>query len=303
MTATVVTALQLGVTRVLRSHLDAPVTPDCIETQLADLLQREVRVSIFLGPPRANRKPVLQVFSTDGAFLAVAKVGVNELTSDLAKGEAAALRTVGERNFHTVLAPRLLGEASRDGHTMVLQSPLEVPSGPAVPERATLRAVFNEISRSGGVSTVSLAASEYTEGLRRRVLQMTHDEMRDRAAAVLDDLTARDMSLDFGAWHGDLTPWNLAAYGNRVLVWDWERFADGVPLGFDALHYTFLPRLKDGRLAAGKRRRRAAREGGHPPGWPRGGAPGGSRRRDAVSARGGHPVRGRRSGADRHSGW
>ena len=39
----------------------------------------------------------------------------------------------------------------------------------------------------------------------------------------------------------------MAADGGRVLVWDWERFSEGVPLGFDALHYAFLPRLKRAR--------------------------------------------------------
>ncbi|NRQ34443.1 hypothetical protein HII36_21675 [Nonomuraea sp. NN258] len=45
-----------------------------------------------------------------------------------------------------------------------------------------------------------------------------------------------------GAWHGDLAPWNLCPSDDgRLLVWDWERYADGVPYGFDALHY-FLHR-------------------------------------------------------------
>ncbi|MFI6484203.1 hypothetical protein ACIBH1_40210 [Nonomuraea sp. NPDC050663] len=43
-----------------------------------------------------------------------------------------------------------------------------------------------------------------------------------------------------GAWHGDLSPWNIAPTGDgRLLVWDWERYALGVPLGFDALHHLF----------------------------------------------------------------
>jgi hypothetical protein len=43
--------------------------------------------------------------------------------------------------------------------------------------------------------------------------------------------------LTFGAWHGDWSPWNMASTASGLLVWDWERFASGVPLGFDALHY------------------------------------------------------------------
>ena len=55
----------------------------------------------------------------------------------------------------------------------------------------------------------------------------------------MDDLqpTADTTSLAFGSWHGDWTPWNMASSGRRVLVWDWERFESGVPIGYDAVHY------------------------------------------------------------------
>ncbi|MCK2213215.1 hypothetical protein MF672_005310 [Actinomadura sp. ATCC 31491] len=47
------------------------------------------------------------------------------------------------------------------------------------------------------------------------------------------------------AWHGDLAPWNLCpAPGGRLLVWDWERYAVGVPYGFDALHHFFHRALR-----------------------------------------------------------
>lgn len=45
---------------------------------------------------------------------------------------------------------------------------------------------------------------------------------------------------DGWAWHGDFAPWNIApGPDGRLLVWDWERFAVGVPRGFDALHHLF----------------------------------------------------------------
>jgi hypothetical protein len=45
--------------------------------------------------------------------------------------------------------------------------------------------------------------------------------------------------LRYGCWHGDWTPWNMATLRDTLLVWDWERFERGVPLGFDAVHYAF----------------------------------------------------------------
>ncbi|SEK37387.1 hypothetical protein [Nonomuraea pusilla] len=47
------------------------------------------------------------------------------------------------------------------------------------------------------------------------------------------------------AWHGDLSPWNLApSRDGRLLVWDWERYETGVPYGFDALHHFFQRALR-----------------------------------------------------------
>ena len=46
-----------------------------------------------------------------------------------------------------------------------------------------------------------------------------------------------ESSCAFGSCHGDFGPWNMATDGAVVEVWDWERFAASVPVGFDAAHY------------------------------------------------------------------
>ncbi|MEU4545410.1 hypothetical protein [Nonomuraea dietziae] len=47
------------------------------------------------------------------------------------------------------------------------------------------------------------------------------------------------------AWHGDLSPWNIAPTGDgRLHVWDWERYEVGVPPGFDAAHHLFQRALR-----------------------------------------------------------
>jgi hypothetical protein len=68
-----------------------------------------------------------------------------------------------------------------------------------------------------------------------------HDQIGNavgRIAAV-----AGSTPLLFGSWHGDFAPWNIAGRADTLLVWDWERFTTGVPVGFDALHYDIQPRI------------------------------------------------------------
>ena len=65
----------------------------------------ELVVGVHLGPPRANRKPVLAVADRHGTLLAFAKCGVDPLTDRLVAHEAAALRhlaVVAEREARAV---------------------------------------------------------------------------------------------------------------------------------------------------------------------------------------------------------
>ncbi|WP_204042104.1 hypothetical protein [Acrocarpospora phusangensis] len=69
-------------------------------------------------------------------------------------------------------------------------------------------------------------------------------------AAAVSEIAGLDPA---GAWHGDFSPWNVCAGGDgELLVWDWERFEVGVPIGFDALHHFFhgaLRRMRPGQAA------------------------------------------------------
>ncbi|MFG1700915.1 hypothetical protein [Nonomuraea sp. NPDC049309] len=71
---------------------------------------------------------------------------------------------------------------------------------------------------------------------------------RGRVPAPLLLEAAREIAATGGArpaWHGDFTPWNLSrGPGGRLLVWDWERYEVGVPLGFDVLHHFFHRALR-----------------------------------------------------------
>ena len=70
-----------------------------------------------------------------------------------------------------------------------------------------------------------------------------------RLRVVVDALLNRGCVDDVpcGAWHGDWRRTNMAVGDQGVAVWDWERFAVGVPLGFDAIHLALTSRASSGR--------------------------------------------------------
>jgi hypothetical protein len=214
---------------------------DTIEDHLARELARPVLVSLHLGPARANRKPVLQLLDAGGGTVGFAKVATTALAGRLVAAEAEALRTLARAGLTQLTPPRALSGGSWRGLEILVQSPLPVRQ-PRRPSAARLAAATAEVAAVGGITTQPLDGP-YLAGLRERVAALPAGPARDGLAGALDLLRPAGTELRVGSWHGDWTPWNTAVVADTVLAWDWERFAGGVPVGFDALHYDLQPRL------------------------------------------------------------
>ncbi|MBB6118944.1 phosphotransferase [Nocardiopsis algeriensis] len=215
-----------------------------IEHALAAALDRELAVAVHLGPPRANRKPVLLLLTPGGRTIGYAKVAVNELTSRLVRAEAEALRVLADARLADVTVPRLLYEGEWNGRPLLVQEPLPVGSQT---DRPTRRQLLRCVSRIAGLVEVRerrLSDSPYRRSLEKRIDALG---ARPEAAPLAEALhRLPDVHLAFGAWHGDLTRWNIAGTARRAFVWDWERLSLDAPAGFDALHYDLNECVQDG---------------------------------------------------------
>ena len=266
---------------------------------LRKVLDRDLVVSLRIGPPRANRKPVLELLSPDGEMLGFAKVGITSLTRELVRAEAAALDVLEAAGLTRLQVPRLLHHGQWREHEVLVQTPLS-GSGRAV-SPVTLTSAMVELATVQGVSTQVVGRSGYWRSLRSRLEACVDRETAAALLKVMDDLqaTADVTSLAFGSWHGDWTPWNMASSGDQVLAWDWERFESGVPVGYDALHHQLQGEVeRNGAGGTVGRRGRAV----HRPDDPRGaGGQTGIRglRRGPVPDRDRHPVHLRRGGGGR----
>jgi hypothetical protein len=210
-----------------------------IEEHLSDVLGQAVVIGMHLGPPRANRKPVLQVLSPAGRTLAYAKLGVDPLTDSLVRAEAEALRVLGDHPLPGVTVPSVLHDGRWSGHQLLVQSALPVWSPRRPLTETELVAAAAQIASIGREDGVRLVHSDYWAQLRIRVEQLPATPAAARLA-YLTDATAQlaaDVEVSLGASHGDWTPWNMAALTDTLLVWDWERFRSAVPLGFDLVHH------------------------------------------------------------------
>jgi hypothetical protein len=220
-----------------RLRVRASPGEDTIESYLSAALDREVLISTHLGAARANRKPVLQLLTERGETAGFAKVSVNPLTADLIRAEHAALSQLGGDSFRALAIPRVLHHGQWRGREVLILSALPVWRRRKALRTGQLAAAMVEVAEVGGRHRGPLPGSAYLTGLRRRVEAAPADPDRDALSAALQVLAGADAELSFGSWHGDWTGWNMASTADGLLVWDWERFTPGVPVGFDALHY------------------------------------------------------------------
>jgi hypothetical protein len=222
-----------------RVRVDASRGSDSIVAYLRDAVSRDIQVSMYLGPARANRKPVLQLLTAAGEPVGFAKVGVNALTRSLVRAEQASLDELSRSRLREIVIPEVMHYGEWRGLNVLVVSALPVWQRHRPITAAKLAAAMGEVAGVAGLHREPLAGGAYLKQLYDRLA--TADMGPERAALLqgLDTLTERSGStvLTRGAWHGDWAPWNMANTGRALLVWDWERFHTGVPLGFDALHY------------------------------------------------------------------
>jgi hypothetical protein len=221
-----------------RLRISAPTAAetDDVEIRLSELLGQAVTVGLYVGTARVNRKPVLHAVNDDGRTLAFVKVGHTEAARNLVRNEAATLAALAERSLSTVVLPQVLAHVEWNNYDLLVLSPLHGRALPPRPNNAPYTAM-RELAAVHGLAQTRIGESGLVKRLAG-VPNALNTKAADRYAAALARLEAGDASVTVGAWHGDWQPFNMARVDReRIALWDWERFATDVPVGFDALHY------------------------------------------------------------------
>ncbi len=235
----------------LRNKVDVGIASAATQAQLAEellgehleqLFGRGPVVTAFGGGSGPYRKPVLQVFSASGTPLGYIKVGWNDWARQAIARESAALRACALHPMDLGV-PEFLGQSTWRGLDLLVTGPLprgirRLGNGSAPPDASLLR----EISELAPGFAGELAASPWWQGVRSRIQAGVVDPAAlsalELAAEHIEHAYGR-VPMNFGAWHGDLVPWNLARCGSRLYAWDWESSTPEAPLGFDAVHFHF----------------------------------------------------------------
>jgi hypothetical protein len=211
-----------------------------IEQHLSEVLGTEVVVGLGVGSLRANQKPILQAFDKSGRCLAYVKVGDSELTAGLVQQEGAALAELAKQDWRLLELPALLHLGNWQGLELLVISALDTAVRPAggpllQPPLDALDELYDRFDEG----PAALAQSAYWQDLVDTADQVDDLRLRTAYREALDRVgeSRGDEQVRLTAWHGDFAPWNLGLRRGRLQLWDWERFATGVPAGLDRIHY------------------------------------------------------------------
>ncbi len=207
-----------------------------LREHLCEVLGQEVRLSVAVGPPRPNRKPVIRCYH-DTDLIAVAKLGPDLHTAAMVSNESHWLSALAEDPLVGVQTPAFLHEGTFGESTLLVMAAMDLESDLGLKFSDVPLSVVQEFSdrhRGNDGLRESRWWLELFDRLDRPELSSVVEQARRcQDAPLLDEL-------EISAWHGDWSPWNMGkSSSGELFVWDWERTTIGVPVGFDLLHLHF----------------------------------------------------------------
>ena len=218
--------------------VEVPAGTSVLWDRLAEPLgAARLHAAIGVRPPDPHHKPTLQLFDDDGRPRGYAKMGWNDGTRAMVRAEVSALTDLPPAGGDLPDVPRMLLHTRWQDREVAVIEPMpeavrRIPR-PRLPRIAAILAV----ARRGGPPAPRQTPEALFESWHRRGAGT--EPVVAAAIGALDGT----VDLEFGDWHGDWVPWNMATLDGRLLVWDWENRAGGVPVGFDLAHQAFQTAL------------------------------------------------------------
>lgn len=211
---------------------------------------RPAPIVLRFGTNRVNQKPVVATVE-DGSVVRITKMGISPLTDALVCSEFSTLRELGPLDRQELILPQAIEMGALAGHPALVQTALPLDCGSDVDDEQRRRAAA-AIARLSPAGDYPLDGSPWTQRIFGVLGSLPPSANRDALLREADRLVVKlgNVHLQHGSWHGDFTRWNTAVVGGQVAVWDWERFEESTPIGFDLLHWDFQARFAAGRDSA-----------------------------------------------------
>ena len=234
-------------------HLLAPVrkaikaqSMNCrLNSELHDLLCRvfhvhEIEFAVFEGTPSVHQKITMQL-SCKGRILGYCKLsGSNDIKALFVK-ESEVLNRLHKNGVAGIPKALHCGTLGCGTHIFV-QSTEKQASSKVIHEWSALQEAFLAQLHEKTKETVPFEESGYyttLTALEEHMDWLPQNIDRSIVAKAIESVKERlyGTVVEYGACHGDFTPWNMFANGKELFVFDFEYAAVGYPAGIDRYHF------------------------------------------------------------------
>ena len=237
-------ALAVGAdTLLLRDRVDLP-GGDTIDAHLRRALGTDIHPCIPLSGADHRLR---QIRLLNGRADTVGFATVDTARTGRVIAETTALRWLASASLPHLRIPQVLYAGEWRGHPVLVREALPDGDRTGRDPHLMVRAM-RELAFSDGVVDERLCDSRFGIRLRDRITELSASGAPSAsslagAGAFLFARYGRTR-LSLGCWHGEWEPRNVGVVDSAVRLWNFSRFASGVPLGFDALHFALYRALR-----------------------------------------------------------
>lgn len=207
---------------------------------LYNMFGTEVEFSVFEGTPSVHRKITMQL-SSGRHILGYCKLSTSSDIKALFDKENKMLAWLGSKGMKGI--PQVLHCGILDsGVHIFVQSTVKTRSSAVIHEWGALQERFLAKLHEKTKQAVCFEESDYcrTLDLLEKHLDWLPDNVEPAviariAANIKEIFSGREV--EFSAYHGDFTPWNMFVEKNMLFVFDFEYAAKSYPPGLDRYHF------------------------------------------------------------------
>lgn len=212
---------------------------------------KDIEFAIFEGTPCVHQKITMQV-SSGRCILGYCKASDNNEIMSLFKEETAMLARLAQRGVTDIPQALHCGTLSNGVHIFV-QSTIKTTKSRIVHNWGTLQEYFIATLHEKTKQTLPFEQSDYYRAitsLQKHLdwLPICTDRVVVSTAIARIMAKYRDKMVEFAAFHGDFTPWNMFVEGGRLFVFDFEYAADTYPPGMDKIHFALQTAIFEKKL-------------------------------------------------------
>lgn len=216
----------------------------------SDLFKSDgLHYAFFTGTDCPHRKAAVQIMDQEGRIKGFAKVTKNTAVKPLLKHETEILNSLNTLDLKTALIPKVLFCGEINGAEALITDSLKTAKSKTVTTLKEAHIAFlRELAEKSAVPA-TVRHDGFMDELRKQydtVAEKLTFEWQQRLEKAMTLMAATDVDLRTKSLsHGDFTPWNTFFAKDRLYVFDWEYAQQGVPPGYDLIHFHLsLPKVK-----------------------------------------------------------